>query len=254
MFFIEERLSKILSLLQEKSRLTVKEVSEYLGVSADTIRRDFGRLAEKGLVLRTHGGIMSKESVTFDPSITERIVKYQDEKEAIARKTAGLIADSEIVIIDAGTTTEKVVKWIANKHNITVLTDALNIAVEATRRDITTIILGGIIRNSTLGITGPDAVEMIRHYHADKLIMGVSAISIAKGLMIPNRMEAEIKKALVEIANQVIVVADHSKIRKTALYSFAALEEIDMFVTDKAADADFLRELQSYDIEVLIAD
>jgi len=251
--FIEERLNKILELVQEKSRVTVREASGYLSVSADTIRRDFSRLSERKLVLRTHGGIMSKESVTFDPGMTEKVVQHQSEKEAIARRAAALVTDSETIVIDAGTTAERLVKFLADKKGITVLTDALNVAVETTRRNISTIILGGIIRNSTLGITGPDAVQMIHHYHVDKLFLAVSAISVTKGLMTPNRMEAEVKKELIQIANQVIVIADHSKIHKTALYSFGSIDEVDVLVTDNAADPDFVKELQGREIEVILA-
>ncbi len=252
--FIEERLNKILELVQTKTRVTVTEASEYLQVSPDTVRRDFSRLSEMGLVLRTHGGIMSKESVSFDPGMTEKVVQHEAEKEAIAKKAASLIAESEIVIIDAGTTTERVVKYLPENKDITVLTDALNVAVESTRRKINTIILGGVIRNSTLCVTGPDAAEMARHYHADKLILGVSALSTTKGLMVPNRMEAEIKTELIKAANQVIVVADHSKLQKTALYSFSTLADIEILITDKGADPAVLKELQVHDIEVVLVD
>jgi DeoR/GlpR family transcriptional regulator of sugar metabolism len=252
--FIEERLNKILQLVQEKGRVTVIEATEYLEVSADTIRRDFRRLSEKGLVVRTHGGIMSKESVSFDPGMSEKLIQHQKEKEAIAKKASELVKNSEIIILDAGTTTERIVKYLGEKKDITVLTDGLNIAVETTRRNIRTIILGGNIRNSTLGITGPDTIGMIEHYHADKLFLGVSAISAYKGLMTANRMEAEVKKSLIKSANQVIVVADHSKMGKTAFYSFGSLEDIEVLVTDRKTESKFVRELQDRDIEVLLAD
>ena len=250
--FIEERLEKILQLVQQKEKITVKEANEYLEVSADTVRRDFARLSQKGLVLRTHGGIMARESVSFDPGMNAKIIKHQREKENIAKLAATLVQDSEIIIVDSGTTTEKIVKHVADLKDLTVLTDALNIAVESTKRNINTIILGGIIRNSTLGITGPDAVEMIRHYHADKLFLGISALSISKGLMTPNRMEAEIKKELIKIANEVIVVADSSKINSTALYSFSSMADISVLITDKNADKIFVDNLEEMNIRVLI--
>ncbi len=252
--FIEERLNGIMKLVQETSRVTVYEASERLHVSTDTIRRDFSRLAEKGLVLRTHGGIMLKERVSFDPGMNEKNVQHKDEKELIAGKAATLINDSETIILDAGTTTEKIVKHLQGKRNITILTNALNIAIESSHSQLNTIILGGIIRNSTLCITGPDAVEMTRHYHADKLIMGVSAISASRDMMTANRMEAEIKKELLKIANQVIVVADHSKLMKTAFYSFGSLDDVETLITDGQADPDFLKELRELAIEVLIAE
>jgi DeoR/GlpR family transcriptional regulator of sugar metabolism len=252
--FIEERLNKILKNLEEQGRVTVKEAIKFLDVSADTVRRDFGYLADKGLAFRTHGGIMSKESVSFDPGMAEKVVQHQGEKESIAKKAAELVHDSEVVIIDPGTTTEGIVKYLGEKKNLTVLTNALNIAVESTRRGINTIIMGGVIRPSTLSIIGPDAIEMIRHYHADKLFIGVSGISISKGLMTPNRLEAETKKELIKAGNQIIIVADHSKLYKTALCSFGALEDIDVLVTDRGVDQEWMEKLREYEIEVVVAD
>jgi DeoR/GlpR family transcriptional regulator of sugar metabolism len=250
--FIEERLDRIINLVQEKNKVTVKEVVDFLGVSIDTVRRDFTRLKEKGLVLRTHGGIISKESVSFDPGISEKIIQFKQEKEKIGFRAANLINDSEIIIIDAGTTTEEIVKHILDKKDLTVVTDALNIALATTRANINTIILGGSIRISTLSVVGPDAINMIKNYHADKVLLGVSAISVEKGLMVPNRMEAEMKKGLIEMANQIIVLADHSKINKTALYSFASISAIDVLITDSKANPAFIEELRNMDIEVII--
>jgi DeoR/GlpR family transcriptional regulator of sugar metabolism len=252
--FIEERLNRILGLVEEKGSVTVRDASEFLSVSADTIRRDFDRLSQKALVYRTHGGIMSKRSVSFDPGIGDKVIQHQDEKEAIARKVAEYVNDGEAIVLDAGTTTERVVKYLADRRDVTIFTDGLNIAVESTSRNIPTIILGGTIRNSTLCVTGPEAVDMIRHYHFDKVIVGVSALSLTRGLMTANAMEAEIKKELMKAANQVIVVADHSKMEKTAFCRFAPVESIGMLVTDRQVDADIVRELEDRGVEVLVAD
>jgi DeoR family fructose operon transcriptional repressor len=251
--FIEERLEKILQLVRQEGRVSVKEAHEFLGVSEDTVRRDFTRLSEKSLVVRTHGGVMSKDRVSFDPGMKEKTVQHQQEKEKIARLAATKVDDGDVIIIDAGTTTERMIQYIAEHQDLTVLTDALNIAVETTKRNIHTIILGGDIRISTLSVTGPDAVDMIKHYHADKLFMGVSAISINKGLMTPNRLEAEIKRGLIDISTDVVVLADHSKIDRTSLFSFGTLNDISYLVTDWKADNTFIDELKDSEIEVLIA-
>ena len=252
--FIEERLNKILALVLEQNSVTVKDASDFLAASADTIRRDFDRLAQKGLVIRTHGGIMSKASVSFDPGLEDKVIQHRKEKEAIAKRAAALINDGETIVLDAGTTTERIVAYLGDTKGLTVFTDGLNIALQTTSRNIPTIILGGNVRATTLCVTGPDAVEMIRHYHFDKVIIGVSAVSIARGLMTANRMEAEIKKDLIEVANQVIVVADHSKIQRTSYCCFAPLEKMGTLVTDRRADPEFVKMLQDKNITVLLAD
>jgi DeoR family transcriptional regulator, fructose operon transcriptional repressor len=251
--FIEERLEKILKLLAGTGSLSVAEGAERLGVSPDTVRRDFARLTKHGVAVRTHGGLMSIESVSFDPAMKEKVVHNREEKEAIARAAADLVADAETIVLDAGTTTERIVRFLSERKDLTILTNALNIAVEATRRELPTIILGGAIRSSTLSITGPDAVDMIRHYHADKLFLGVSAVSLTKGLMTPNRLEAEIKRELMHVAGQVILLADSSKIHKTALYSFGSLKEVSALVTDDRADAEFLSAARDLGVNVVIA-
>ncbi|MHA1876382.1 MAG: DeoR/GlpR family DNA-binding transcription regulator [Promethearchaeota archaeon] len=253
--FIEERLEKIIKLLNERGKLSVHEVNKLLRVSEDTIRRDFKRLSKMGMVIRTHGGIMSKRSVSFDPTLKERIIKNHKEKILIAKKAVTLINDSETIILDAGTTTEEIAKLLQNYKNLTILTDALNIAVNTVKySNIKTILFGGEIRNTTLSVIGPDAVDMIKHYHADKLFLAASAISIDKGLMTPSIMEAEIKKELINRANRIIVVADSSKIDATALYSFCSINYINTFVTDFNAEKEFINELRNLSINVLIAE
>lgn len=252
--FIEERLEKILKIVNEKGKITVDDVLDVLKVSQDTIRRDFIRLYNKGLVHKTHGGILAKNSLIFDPGLNEKVVQFQKEKELIGEKAASLVNDSDVIIIDAGTTTEKIIKNLVNKKNLTILTNALNIANEAVKlRDITTMIIGGTIRNSTLGIIGPDSIEMIRNYHANKLFLAASGISLGNGLMTPNRLEAEIKKELIKVSREIILVADSSKINKPSLFTFATIKEISIFITDNNADPAFIEELKDSDIEVIIA-
>ena len=253
--FIEERLERIIKLLNKNGKLTVHEANNLLGVSEDTIRRDFTRLTKMGMVIRTHGGIMSKKTVSFDPTLNERIVKNRKEKILVAKKAVSLINNSETIILDAGTTTEEIAKLLQDFEDLTILTDALNIAVHTIKySNIKTILFGGEIRNTTLSVIGPDAVDMIKHYHADKLFLAASAISIDKGLMTPSRMEAEIKKELINIANRIIVVADSSKINATALYSFCSVNDINTFITDFNAENEFTNELKNLGIEVLIAE
>jgi DeoR/GlpR family transcriptional regulator of sugar metabolism len=251
--FIEERLENVLALLNQKGRLTVQECVELLNVSADTIRRDFNRLELDGLVTRTYGGIIPLERKSFDPSMTEKAPKNQEEKMAIAKTAAGLIADEESIIIDAGSTTEKLVGFIGGIKNLKIITDALNIAVASCQKGFETIILGGVIRNETFSIIGPDAVSMMKNYHADKLFLGVTTVSLETGMMVPNRMEAEIKKELIKIANQVIVLADHTKLGKTGFYSMGSLHDVDILITDSGADKEFLEKIGQQGVEVLIA-
>ena len=224
-----------------------------MGVSNDTVRRDFIRLAKNNLVIRTHGGIVSKNNILFDPALEVRVIENKEEKELIAIKASTLINDSEVIILNAGTTTEKIIKYLSKVKNLTILTNALNIAINTIRySNIETIIIGGNIRKGNLSIIGPDSINMIKNYHAEKLFIGVSAISIERGLMTPNRMEAEINSELLKITKRVIVVADSSKIGRMSLYTYGIIDDIDTIITDKNADQEFIDELKKRNKEVII--
>lgn len=252
--FIEERLEEISKIVAERNRLTVKEAKDILKVSEDTVRRDFDKLANTNRVVRTHGGIMVRSNVLHETTFNERAVQYLYEKRLIAKHAASLINESEIILLDAGTTVLEITKHLKDFNNLTVLTNALNVASETVKfANISTVIIGGMVNNNTLSITGPDSVNICRNYHTDKLFLSVSAISIEKGLMNPNRLESETKKALIEISNRVIVVTDSTKINKTALYSFGSIDDVSTLITDEKVDPLFLKELESRGIEVIIA-
>jgi DeoR family fructose operon transcriptional repressor len=253
---IEERLEEILKIVNERGSITAKDAGKILDVSNDTIRRDFIRLAKMGLVLRTHGGILSKKNAIYEygSRINDTLMNHHDKKEAIAHKALSLIHNDETIILDGGTTTFEIAKLLGTFENLTVLTYGLNIAHETSQYDhISTIIFGGIISKKSMAVLGPDAVAMIKNYHADKLFLAANAMTPEKGLMTPNRMQADIKKELIKISNEVIVVADSSKINKTALFSFCSFDEINAFITDKEADPQFLNWLSNRNIDVMKA-
>ena len=254
--FIEERLEKIIELVREKGKVTVEDAMDICSVSADTIRRDFSRLSDQDIVLRTHGGIMLKESTTHYSSIAERIVKNVEVKRRIAERAAGFIGEWDTIAVDAGTTTVQIIPHLQHFEHLTVVAYSLDVAEAAVKNDkITTMMAGGIVRNKTESVVGPDAVAMIGNLHADTLFLATNGLEITKGLMTPNRMEAEMKETLISIADKVILLADSSKIGKRALFPFARLEHIDLLITDKQAEktqGDFLRHLEKINKEVIL--
>jgi DeoR family transcriptional regulator, fructose operon transcriptional repressor len=254
--FIEERLEKIMELVREKGKVTVEDAMELCAVSADTIRRDFNRLSWQDIVKRTHGGIMIKDSSIYDSSTAERIVKNIEVKRLIAERAADFINEGDTIAVDAGTTTVQLIPHLQRFEHLTLVVYSLDVAEAAVKNErITTMMAGGIIRNKTESVVGPDAVTMIKNLHADTLFLGTNAIEISKGLMTPNRMEAEMKETLLSIADRVILLADSSKIGKRALFPFGKLDDIDLFITDKQAEriqGEFLRRLEQLHKEVIL--
>jgi DeoR/GlpR family transcriptional regulator of sugar metabolism len=253
---IEERLEEILKIVNNRGSITAKKACTVLNVSNDTIRRDFIRLANMGLVQRTHGGIISKKNAIYEYAAraSDRALNNREKKVSIAQEAIQLINEGDTIILDGGTTAFEMAKLLGGFRNLTVLTYGLNCAYELTQHEnISTIIFGGIVSNQSMAALGPDAVNMIRHYHADKLFLAANAMTIVKGLMTPNRMQADIKKELIKIANDVIVIADSSKINKTALFAFCSFEDISTLVTDENADEHFRHELEQKGIRVIIS-
>ena len=250
--FIEERLEKIMDSVRQRRKITVEEAIEICGVSADTIRRDFNRLAGQDMVLRTHGGIMVKDNSIYDSSTQERKVRNSEQKIRIAGKALEFISDGETIALDAGTTTTRLAMVCSDFQHLTVLCYSLDVANEMiAHENITTMIVGGVIRNKTASAVGPDAVAMIKKMHTHKLFLGTNAIDLEKGLMTPNRMEAEIKEALIGSADEVILLADSSKFQKKALFPFGTVEDVDVLITDNNGDASFLEELRKKGVKVV---
>ncbi len=143
--------------------------------------------------------------------------------------------------IDAGTTAIEVIPFLAELSDLTVLTYSLDVARAAVdSRSLTCIMLGGLIRDNTYSAVGPDTLSMVQHFQVTTLFLAANAISLDHGIMTPNRMEAEVKSALVEIAQRVILVADSSKIGRRALVSFSEISKVDVLVTDESADPAFV--------------
>jgi DeoR/GlpR family transcriptional regulator of sugar metabolism len=218
----------------------------------DTIRRDFKKLSEKGLVVRTHGGILTKENFVYSSSNAERKTKNIAQKKAIGRKAAECISDSEIIAIDGGTTTIEVLEHVKDRHHLSIITYTLDIANETAKYpNITTIIIGGMLIERTHNIVGPEAVAMIKKMHADTLFLATEAIDLKRGLMAPNSMDVEVKQALIEISERIILLADSSKINKYSLASFSPLEKVTTFITDAGADDTFIENVVQMGVHVI---
>ncbi len=251
--FIEERLEKILELVHQNRKVTVDDAMRVCNVSADTVRRDFARLTKNDMVIRTHGGIMVKTSAMYDSGSNKGKVKNKEHKERIGRRAAELIPDGGTIAVDAGTTTVELLRHLNAVQNLTLLCYSLDIANVAVKYDqVTTMILGGIIRNKTSSVVGPDTAEMVRKLHADVLFLGATAFDSTRGLMTPNRMEADVKESLISIADTVVLLLDSSKIRQRSLFAFCPTENLDIFITDSETDRGFIEEIAEHGVETII--
>ncbi len=228
-----ERRAKIIEYLESKGQVNVSELSKEFKVSEVTIRNDLAQLEEKGLLIRSRGGAIRSQRVGVDYKFYEKSKKYLKEKQAIGKKTAELIKDNDTIIIDSGSTTMEVAKNLSRFKNLTVITNALNIAsLLVNYENIKVIMLGGILRRNSLSLVGPIAENSIKNYFCDKLIIGVDGIDSEYGISTPNIEEAQLNKLMIEISKEVIVVTDSSKFTRRSFAFIAPISKIDVVVTD----------------------
>lgn len=241
-----QRQALIAELVQAEGAVRVAELTTRLGVSDMTIRRDLDVLARLGLIDKVHGGATQVRGPSTDePGFSAKAELLRAEKEAIAREAASLIQPGQAVAIGAGTTPFAVSRQLCAIPRLTVVTNSLPVsdAFHRSGRPDQTVVLTGGIRTPSDALVGPVAMAALRGLHVDVLILGAHGIDADAGLTSPNLLEGEVNRALLESAKQVVVVADHSKWGAVALSGFAALEEIDVLVTDDGISASAREEL-----------
>ncbi|MGE5485977.1 MAG: DeoR/GlpR family DNA-binding transcription regulator [Ignavibacteriales bacterium] len=251
--FAEERHQRIVELLRQDNRITVSGLVDLLNVSEATIRRDLRYLKMKGLITRTHGGAILAEGTGFEPTMLEKEEQFRAEKERIGRLAAGLIEDGDTVILDGGTTTVEIARNLRNREGITVITNAINVCTELARSDMDIILIGGSLRKPTLTLVGSLAEATLKQFHVDKVFLGMNGVSVSHGLTTPNLTEAQAKRLMLEQAETVVVVADHSKIEKTSLVTVAGISEVDVLVTDDGISREQKQAFEDSGVRVLIA-
>lgn len=235
------RHEKILRKLKTKSSVQVAALAKELGISESTVRRDINELDRLGKLRKVHGGAISinggMASVTTD--VSERKQKNVEEKESIARYAASMIEDSDFVYIDSGTTTERMIDYLENKH-ATYVTNGITHAKKLIEKGFNAYIIGGVLRASTEAAIGSVAVEAVKNYNFTKCFMGANGVDIYKGFSTPDVDEAAIKGAVIKQSYMAYILADHTKFGRISSVSFAGLEEA-YIITDHISDDEYCK-------------
>jgi len=244
-----ERLGRILEQLARDGTVTVADLAADLGVSEATVRRDLQALGEQRLLERSHGGAVAHGTAHELP------VRYRtgrsDEKRRIARAAAELVTDGVAIAFTGGTTTTEVARMLVARQDLTVVTNALNIAVElAVRPDLKLIVTGGVARSASYELVGALADETLRRLNVDVAFVGVDGVDAARGLTTQNEVEAATNRALMSRAGRTIVVADASKLGRVALAQIATVEAADRLITNEGVDAEQVERLRAAGLPV----
>ncbi len=251
----EERLQLILETLQRQGRATVSDLSREFKVSEITVRRDLRELADQGLIRRAHGGAVSTVPPTLEPPVVRRMLERAEVKKRIGRAAAALVSNGGSVFIGSGSTNVYLTRCLLEHQNLTVVTNALNVASElATAPGVTVVVLGGMMRASELSLIGHITEQAIREVRVDKAIIGIPAIDVEAGLTNDYLPEVMTDRAIIAAAPELVLVADHSKFGKVASAYLAPLERVNTLVTDDQTDPALLDRIRALGVRVLIAE
>jgi DeoR/GlpR family transcriptional regulator of sugar metabolism len=221
------------------------------------VRRDLEKLEANNLLVRTHGGAIAVGSdVTgtgVERSFAEKEEALAEEKERIAREAAERVRDYDTVLLSPGTTNMRLARHLARKRNLTLVTNAVNIAMYLlANSEHEVILLGGNMRRKSLASVGPMTEDSLRHIRVDKLFLGVDGLDVREGMTTPNMGEAAVNRRMIDIAREVIVVADHSKFGKVTFARIAPVEAAHVVISDKGLSQDYCDALRDIGVKIYL--
>lgn len=249
-----QRREKILELIREDGHAKVLDLSRLFKVTEVTIRQDLERLEKEGMIKREHGGAVLTNMDAGVKNITLQNQKNMAEKVAIAQKAVSFIENGDTIILDSGSTTTEIAKLLVDFQNITVITNALNIAfILGAHPNINLVVTGGEFKAPTLSLTGQKAADFFYNLNVDKLFLATAGITLKSGLTYPSISDICVKRAMIESANEVYLVADSSKIGINSFASLGALSLINLLITDSNISKENEEMLKGNDIAYTIA-
>lgn len=249
------RRSAILQLLKEDSSVNVSKLSEIYGVSAVTIRKDLRILQERKLLVRVYGGAITVPN-TMQAEPEERNFNFKQlvnikEKRAIGRAAAAHIHDGDTIMVDSGTTALEVVKNLEKLTDLTIITNSVNVVLEAVKyKRFHVIFLGGNVREVSYSTVGAVTESNLKLFYCDKLFLGVDSFSMEDGLSTPSIEEASINQVMISRAREVIAVFDSSKVNKRALMFIAMPDKLSTVITDNHFPTKVRNQLKAMKVEV----
>jgi DeoR/GlpR family transcriptional regulator of sugar metabolism len=250
----EPRRMKILAWLQEEGSVRVKALSAAFGVTEATIRQDLEKLENDGQVVREHGGAFLKSLPQQVQTMTLQNSTHMDAKRKIGKAAAALVSHGETVILDAGTTTTEVAHCLKDRREMTVITNALNIALMLGAEPTFSVHMpGGQFKAPTLSLTGEKSADYFSNIFVDTLFLATGGMSLEAGLTYPSLADIPIKAAMIRSATRVVLVADSSKMHRVSFSSLGAFDLVDVLVTDEGLKQPDQAAIEALGVQVVIS-
>ena len=235
-----QRCSLILDLIKKRKNIRLNEIIDELKVSEATARRDLNFLEEKGKIRRVHGGAVLIED--REENIDYKKLVFSEEKDRIGKKAASYVKNGDTIFLDAGSTTECVIKYLSGKEDVKVVTNGFTHIEELTKRGIETYLLGGKVKVKTGAVIGSTALFSLKNYNFDVVFIGANGINF-DGYSTPDPEEVLVKSEAVKRGRKVFFLCDHSKFNERSFINFASLKD-GILITDSEIPKDIKEKME----------
>jgi len=250
----QKRIKEIEGFLMQNEFVALDDLCDRFRVSKITIRRDVAQLVSLGIAKKVYGGVIASPKQENLVSFFARSEFQTEEKRAIGRRAAAMVEEGDIIFVDAGSTTAAMVAFLDPMRRITLITHNLGVIHEvASKKGVRLIVVGGEFLHETYSTVGIEAIEAIRKLNANKAFLGASGISLGKGITNSSSIEAEIKRAIIQVADRRILLADSHKFDRASLVTFCTFAEIDTLITDRPPPEAYAPVLAALEVEVVVA-
>ena len=248
---LNARKQKILEMLEKNGNVSVAELSKYFDISEVTIRTYLTDLEAKGLLSRVHGGAISSYKPYYSMNLSQRLNTNQKQKRKIAEEVAKMVEDKDTIMLNSGTTTLLVFRSLPTNYNLNIVTNSIAIALEAADiPNFNVCLVGGSVNSKYQFSYGDDAIEQLKKYHANKLILSVDGIDLKSGFTTYYDKEAAIDRTMIEQSENCIIAADTTKFERTAFAKIAPLTVADLIVTNETLNDGIYESLTSLGVDI----
>ncbi len=252
--FAQERQNQILAILSDQGSVRVADLAQKLSVTEETVRRDLERLGNDGKLIRIHGGALAVEDNRRELPFDIRKSANLKEKTAIATEAARHVVEGDVVALDASSTAFELARALPD-ISITVVTYALPVVTALTDRTrIRTICTGGALDVPSMSFYGPITERSLERFNVTKLFLSSKGVDLERGLSETSETQSDVKRRMIDLADQTYLLVDHSKLDVRSTVFFAATTSINTLITDRGADAAFIHRLQNIGPEVILVD
>jgi DeoR family transcriptional regulator of aga operon/DeoR family fructose operon transcriptional repressor len=256
--FREERIRIIMELLKTEQKVYVKSLAKHFDRSESSIRLDLAELEKRGLIIRTHGGAMIADGAADKFELRKSVLSsrdnlYKEEKQRIGLATIELLHDGDSILIDGGSTTALVARNLHKKSGLTVITTSIHLLpflIEV--QDIKIFLAGGFYLREFEELVGEISMDSLGRFKPDHTIMGIDGISLENGITGTEPAVVSIKKKMISMSKDVIVVSDHTKFGKSCLFQVADLKEVQTIVTDDKVDKEEIAKISKLGVHTIV--